>query len=146
MKNNIFYIIAFTILFLGCNKNPEPINYNKDECAHCMMTIADPKFGCELVTETGKIYKFDSIECMVDYILIERGFKISSLWITDYSNPKNLVDATKAYFIVSKNIVSPMGKDLAGFMNENDRDKFFEEVGGNKLNWKEVIEYIKNSK
>ena len=45
----------------------EEINYGVDACAYCKMNIVDPKFGAELITKKGRVYKFDAIECMVNY-------------------------------------------------------------------------------
>lgn len=143
--SNIIFLIII-LMIIGCSKNFEPINYQKDECAHCMMTITDPKFGCELITDKGKVFKFDSIECMVDYILIDRNFNLHSLWISDYSHPNTFVDAKRAFFILSEKINSPMGMNLAGVKTKEDADKLLNEFGGRKLNWDEVIQYIKYSK
>lgn len=138
--------ISLVMIDFGCSKEVEPINYHKDECSHCMMTITDPKFGSELVTEKGKVYKFDSIECLADYLLLDRGFKVNSLWISDFSNPNTLIDAKKAYFILSDKISSPMGMNLAGVKSEETADKLLNELGGRKLSWDDVVEYIKSSK
>lgn len=140
----IFLLIL--LLLISCSKGPQPINYNVDECAHCMMQITDPKFGSELVTTKGKVFKFDSIECLASYINLDRNFEIENLWISDYNNPNNLIEAEKAFYLVSPKIDSPMSANLAGFKNENDRDIFFNEYGGDKMNWKEVINYVNSKK
>lgn len=142
----ILFLISILIVLTNCSKEPEPINYNKDECAHCMMQITDPKFGSELVTDKGKIYKFDSIECMADYVSSNRGFKIDQLWISDYANPNNLINAETAFYLVSSKIESPMSANLAGFKTEIDRGKFYAELTGQKLNWKDVLSYVNHKK
>jgi copper chaperone NosL len=57
-------LIAF--LLIGCNPKAEKINLGKDQCAECKMTIVDPKFGAEIVTKKGKVYKFDDTHCIAD--------------------------------------------------------------------------------
>lgn len=146
MFNKIFLSLIAVMLLLSCSNEPQPINYNKDECAHCMMIITDPKFGSELVTDKGKIYKFDSIECLADYVSVDRGFTAESLWISDYANPNTLTDAQTAFYIVSPQIESPMSMNIGGFKNEVDMKKVFAETKGQKMNWKDVVNYVKNSK
>lgn len=66
MKNlfNILGIISLGIFFSCSPKGPEKINFGKDQCELCKMGIEDPKFATELITEKGRIYKFDDLNCM----------------------------------------------------------------------------------
>jgi copper chaperone NosL len=60
--------IAFFIL-LGCQPTgPDPIAFGKDQCHYCRMTIAEPNYGAELITEKGRVYKYDAAECMVNQL------------------------------------------------------------------------------
>jgi len=111
-----------------------------------MMMITDPKFGSELVTDKGKVYKFDSIECLAEYISVNRGFTTETLWISDYANPNTLTDAVSAFYIVSPKMESPMSMNIGGFKSESDMEKIFITIGGQKMNWKDVLSYVKNSK
>lgn len=145
MKQYLFFVL--TVVWLaGCSSEPKPINYNKDECAHCMMVITDPKFGSELVTDKGKVYMFDSIECLADYTSIDREFKIESMWISNYAHPNSLTDAQKAFYIVSPKMESPMGMNIGGFKSEVDMQKVNLEMNGQKMNWKEIVDYVKKQK
>lgn len=144
MIKKIFALCMIVLIIYSCTNNPQPINYNKDECAHCLMIISDPKFGSELITDKGKIYKFDSIECLAEYILIEREFKYETLWITDYSNPHHLIDAKTAYYIVSPKMESPMSMNIGGFETQSAMENVFSEMGGQKMNWNDILNYVKN--
>ncbi|MEW6654932.1 MAG: nitrous oxide reductase accessory protein NosL [Bacteroidota bacterium] len=140
----VYLLFALSFLVIACSNKPQPISYNKDECAHCLMIITDPRFGSELVTDKGKIYKFDSIECLAEYVSVERGFVVESLWVSDYTKPNSFVDATKAYYIVSPKIESPMSMNIGGFGDKSEMENVFAEVGGQKKNWNEIIEYVNN--
>ncbi|MEW6653451.1 MAG: nitrous oxide reductase accessory protein NosL [Bacteroidota bacterium] len=146
MLSKVLFFALAAIWLISCSKEPQPINYNKDECAHCMMIITDPKFGSELVTDKGKVYKFDSIECLADYVSIERGFTAETLWISDYANPNTLIDAATAYYIISPKMESPMSLNIGGFKDQKEMENVFAYMGGQKMNWNEVLNYVKNSK
>lgn len=138
-------IASMMILFGGCSSGPSSINYGKDMCVNCSMIISDNKFGSEIYTKKGKTYKFDSGECMISFINKEAidTAKIESYLITDFSNPGHLVDASKAFFIVSNAINSPMGANLAAYSQEAQRKSFFDRHGGDLYNWPTVRNNIR---
>ncbi|MEJ5262655.1 MAG: hypothetical protein WHT45_08235, partial [Ignavibacterium sp.] len=62
-------ILIFTsILLFACSPQPEPIDYGNDICDFCKMNITDNKYAAEIVTSKGKIYKFDSIEYLFQFM------------------------------------------------------------------------------
>ena len=77
IKNIILVLSLITILISACSKGPQPINYGEDECEFCKMMVMDKRYGAELVTDKGKIYFFDSIECLVGYLDNKSPFFIS---------------------------------------------------------------------
>ena len=145
---NIYHVIFvfFTVItFASCGSEPEPINYGHDECEFCRMLITDNKYGAELVTDKGKIYKFDSIECMIEFSLVKNtlGDTNNKHLITDFYNPDNLVDARKSFYVKNDKVRSPMGLNVTAFIGEEQAEKFISENGGEKLSWVEVIELLK---
>ena len=60
-------ISAMFIFLASCNTGPQPIKIGVDACAFCKMTIADEKFGGEIITGKNKIYKFDDIHCLLSF-------------------------------------------------------------------------------
>lgn len=142
-KLNSFFLALVLLFIVSCSKEPQPIEYNKDECTHCLMIITDPQFGSELVTDKGKVYKFDSIECLAEYVSIGRDLKAESLWISDYANTNTLTRAEDAYYIVSPKMESPMSMNIGGFSSKSDMEKVFAEMGGRKMNWTDILNYVK---
>src|SRR5690606_41500698 len=66
-----FKHISFVVLLLvltSCNVGPQAIDYGKDGCHFCKMTIVDKLHAAEIVTNKGKIYKFDASECMINFM------------------------------------------------------------------------------
>jgi copper chaperone NosL len=138
--------VLFTFLTLAsCANGPEPINYGHDECEFCRMLITDNKYGAELVTDKGKIYKFDSIECMVEFSLVKNtlGDTNNKLLITDFYNPGNFIDARNSFYVKNDDFRSPMGLNVTAFNSEEQAQKFISANGGEKLIWIEVIELVK---
>jgi copper chaperone NosL len=139
------FLISLLGLFIACEQKPEPIKYGDDECELCRMRIMDNKYGAELVTEKGKVYKYDSIECLIGYALNKNliGEQNHLMLVSDYSKPGELVNARKSFYVHNNNFSSPMGLNVSAFANESGQLKFITENSGEKLNWIEVIELVK---
>lgn len=144
-----FSSVLFSFLFvIACTKNPEPIKYGSDECELCRMSIMDPKYGAEIVTEKGKVYKFDSIECLVNYSLKNNmiGDENNSMLVTDFSNPEMFIDVKKSFYVRNNSIRSPMGLNVSSFGTDVAKQSFIGKNGGQQLSWPELIELVKQNK
>lgn len=137
-------ILLIAILFVACSHQPEPIEFGKDECAHCSMRIMHPKFGSEIVTKKGKVYKFDSIECL----LAEYGEKIKDqaemLYAPDFMKDKEFIDLRKAFILRSEQIKSPMALNLLAFKNRNAMLGIKNKYGGEEMSLRRAIEYVED--
>ena len=134
-------LVALTIVISwSCSVEPQPINYGSDACEFCKMTIVENRWAAEIVTDKGKAYKYDAIECMMNYM---NRNEISSdglalLLVDDYSQPGVLIDATKATYIRSEAIPSPMGAFLSAFNNKDAAEKTVAEKGGEVFDFNEL--------
>lgn len=148
IKQTIYTVSLLLILHLlaACSAEPQPIPYGQANCAHCNMTVADNRFGAELVNDKGKAIFFDSAECLAAYVLEqpEQNEKASFLMVTDYTNPNQLVEAKKAHFLQSRDLPSPMGMFLTAVEDESAAAQLKQEYGGRLLNWNEVVLAVKN--
>jgi len=137
-------LILLGLIFLvstGCSVAPEPIHYGEDNCAHCSMAIMDKRYGTEIVTVKGKVFKFDSVECLVEF-LNEK--KVSSedaklVLVTPFNYPGELVDAGTSQVLHCNDLPSPMGKYLTAFRDKTDGLHFREEYGGVLYAWEELV-------
>jgi copper chaperone NosL len=136
---------ALLTLFLvsSCKVEPEEINYGKDGCHFCSMTIVDNQHASELVTAKGKVYKYDAIECLINDLKKRDSAEVGMLLVNDYSNPGELISAESATFIISEVIPSPMGAFLSGFSTKEAAEKVISENGGTLYNWQTVRRQIK---
>lgn len=134
------YLALIIFMISACSGGPEPIRFGHDSCDRCKMVIMDPKFGAEIVTAKGKVYKLDDVNCMVGYI---RGLKLESndighLLIVDYGNPESLIHVEDAFFIHSDKIRSPMASEIAAFSDKAMMEKYHADWGGDVLDWEGV--------
>lgn len=140
MKNLLLLIVL--VIVCSCNGNqPEPINYGKDDCSSCKMTIMNDKFGAELITTKGKVFKFDDLICMVAFIKDQKleETNISQKLVADFLNDHQLIDATNATYFVGDELNSPMRGNAAAFLNEQDATQFQNNKNGSVLQWNEVV-------
>ena len=137
-KPSLAIALVASLFILGCNPKAEKINLGKDECAECKMTIMDPKFGGEIVTKKGKVYKFDDTHCIAVF-LERRGVELKNIHQTlfvQYDHPNEFVKVKSAEFVVSSQFKSPMGGNAAAFKNASDAKKKSSEIEGSRItNW-----------
>ncbi len=137
-------IILLSISSWTCSPSPEPIHYGRDECAVCRMLISDQRFGTEIVLGTGKVYKFDSIECLVHFLRHRstNSSDVVATLVTNFVAPGTLVDAHTAYYLRSEKLPSPMGADLSAYATEDQARHAQAQYGGDVLSWEAVQQYV----
>ncbi len=142
MTYRLIAIIVSVSLMVSCSTGPEPIAYGHDGCAYCEMTIMDQRYGTELVTGKGKIFKFDSIECLVRYLKEGEAEQanVKLLLLTPFTHPETLEHADQSFILHSQGMPSPMGMFLTAFKDEATAQKFQEENGGKIYTWKELLD------
>lgn len=137
--------IAFTLVVTSCYTEPEPLVYGTDVCHFCKMTLMDKKFGAELVTKKGKIYKFDDMNCFINFY--NSGYEpvedFQHKLVIDYSRPGKLIDATNGFYLKSAEVRSPMNGQVAAFETQADMNNFKKEWKGIYLGWAEVTTQYK---
>ena len=141
----LLVLIILHLPLSGCKTDPEPINYGHDECEFCRMLITDKRYGSEIVTDKGKVLKFDEVGCMIEYAMVKNfiGDANQKFLVTDFASPESFMDANSAFYVENENFRSPMGLNVSAFDSEISRQKFISESGGSILNWVDVIELVK---
>ncbi|MBK8846287.1 MAG: nitrous oxide reductase accessory protein NosL [Bacteroidetes bacterium] len=141
-KSNLFLILIALILG-SCNTKPVPLVAGKDVCMFCKMPIADIKFGAEVITEKGRIYTYDDINCMINWMneADNKSIQLSRKLVVDYLDSKNLIDAENASYALSEKIRSPMNSRVACFKNSEDLKRTFPNETS-VLTWSDVIKTI----
>jgi len=142
MKKQFVFLFLPALFLLACNISPQPINYGEDACHYCTMTIVDHQHAAQIVTDKGKAYKFDAIECMLNFLKENEDITPELYLVADFMNPGQLIDATKATYLISKNIPSPMGAYLSAFQTKEAADKTKMKYQGKLYSWQEILDHF----
>jgi copper chaperone NosL len=135
-------MLAVAVTILACaSPAPRPIVYGTDQCAHCHMTIADPRYAAQLVTSTGKVLVFDDIGCLRAYLasgaVAPRA--IHSTWAHDYASAGAWLPTSGLSFVRSDAFHTPMGSGLVALAQSQVADSVREAMGGERLDWAQVL-------
>jgi copper chaperone NosL len=138
-------VIFFCLSLAGCNAEREPLHYAKDGCHTCKMTLMDKKYGAEIVTEKGKVYKFDDVNCMLNFYNSDQvpTEQVKEVLVIDFSKPETLIDAKNALYLKSEAIKSPMASNIAAFESDADMKKMNADWNGTLLSWEELQKQFK---
>ncbi|TGL86252.1 accessory protein NosL [Leptospira congkakensis] len=119
-----FVCIFLAAVLVSCGEiRPEPLTVGEIKCSHCSMSIVDMRFHTQLVSDKGKRFHFDAIECM-DQFQKQKNLKTQKIWVTNYLNTKEFIPKDEAIIIHSDKIRSPMGAGLAAFKTHEDSSPF----------------------
>ncbi|WP_431163902.1 nitrous oxide reductase accessory protein NosL [Flagellimonas beolgyonensis] len=143
MKKQLLPLLLTLVLSISCTIAPKPIDYGHVACHYCSMTIVDKQHAAQLVTTKGKVLDFDAVECMMNQLKETDTSTIALFLANDFDNPGELIDATKATYLISENIPSPMGAYLSAFDEEGAAKFVLDANGGQLLSWSELKQQYK---
>ena len=145
MKTFYIFLILLSALALSCSVEPETLHYGHDACHACKMTLVDKKFGAEIVTSKGKVYKFDDINCMVNFYNSGEVLEddVAYQLVIDFTHPDKFVNAREAFYLKSKKIKSPMNGGVAAFGTKEEAEQINKKWKGIWLSWGELVTEFK---
>lgn len=140
-KASHYLLISALFIFSSCSTKPQPIQFGVDNCDFCKMTISDQRYGAELVTKKGRIFKFDDIHCIKGFI--ENGQvkseDIAGSWLVDFSIPEKLIPTKESHLFLSEQLKSPMGSNIAAFENAKEMTKIQKNYSGTEMKWDDYL-------
>jgi copper chaperone NosL len=131
-------VIASMFTLTSCQSGPQAIRFGTDACDHCKMTIMDNRYGAEILTEKGKVYKYDDITCLMMAMKGEtfQEQHIGNIYLVDFSGKGQLVPVDQALLLQSEQVNGPMGGKLIAFSNPDSLKKYAAELNGSEIDWK----------
>lgn len=137
-------LLASLSVFSCGQTGPVPLVYGTDQCDYCRMTIAEARFGAELITATGRILRFDSIECLAaaDRQRRQKNEQAKSSWVTDFHEPGSFLSTEEAVLVLADRMKSPMGIGLVAVRTSEAADRLIGEAGGQVVTWVEVMDHV----
>lgn len=131
--------VLLLVMLVSCKAEKETINYGKDVCEHCKMIAMDPKFGAEVITAKGKIYKFDDVNCMVTYMkTVLSNSEIAEIYVADFIRTGELISANSANYVYSEAVRSPMASGVAAFSDQQSMAGQNDKWQGTVLDWEAI--------
>lgn len=118
-------LLAGSMVFLAaCSEaGPQEISVGKDQCDNCKMTISEPKYATQLITEKGRLYKFDDISCLKDYeVSNAETTGNAKTYVADFPSGK-FIESSTATFIKGGDIKSPMGGNIQAYQDKAAAEK-----------------------
>jgi copper chaperone NosL len=107
------------------------------------MSIVDKRFGAEFVTGKGKIFKFDDVNCMVEFIEREPHASDSTVqgFVVVFNGGGTLAEKDQLVFVNHKKLRTPMRSNVAAFRDKASAQATLDELGegGRFLTWEEVM-------
>jgi copper chaperone NosL len=133
------------LAFSSCSTGPEKIAYGKDACDDCKMTIMDPKFGGEIITKKGRVYKFDDAHCLAHFLKsgAVKEADVAQTVFADYGKEGNFLKSPSLFFVQSPQLKSPMNSNAAAFATQEAANKKAAEVSGTVLDWQTLYTTLK---
>jgi nitrous oxide reductase accessory protein NosL len=117
---------------------------NTSRCTHCNMLMNDELHKATAKKESNENLYFGSVECLINFLIKENEAEYSSLMVSDYSSG-NMLNAQKAFYLISEAIPSPMGANLSAFKTEKEAIEVKGENSGEVFNWVEINAKFKNA-
>ncbi len=128
---------VFIFGLMSCNTGPQPIKLGVDACSFCKMSIADKRFGAEIITKKGKAFKFDDMHCLLAFRKANtiNNNDIKEIYLINFDEPHNFLKAPQAFLFKSEEFHSPMSGNIANFPDETKLKEAAEKFKGEEVAW-----------
>ncbi|HLG36105.1 MAG TPA: nitrous oxide reductase accessory protein NosL [Bacteroidia bacterium] len=137
----VLALIPPLIFLTSCSNDFKPVNYGKDECDNCKMTIVDKKFAVEILSVKGKAFMFDDLICAKQFA--EGGkipaMEIQDIFVNNFNKPGEFLNLNESFAATSESLGSPMGGNMATFATEEEVMRFIGSHGGTSVTSKSII-------
>jgi copper chaperone NosL len=133
--NKLAVTLGLSMLLLNsCSTGPQPIQFGVDACSACKMTLLNPRFGGEVVTKKGRVYKFDDLHCISSFLRssFPDSASLAGIYLLDHES-KKLVKAHDCILVQDSSLHSPMSSNIAAFTDQKTATQY----AGAIMTWNE---------
>lgn len=116
---------------------PPPIRYGRSICAYCGMIINEARYAAGAILDDGSARLFDDIGDMLLYLRAHPEERAVALFVHDY-HTEQWIRAEPAFYVVSPQILSPMGHGIAAFAQRSAAEAFAQERQGRVLDFSQL--------
>ena len=104
------------------------------------MKLEDYRFGGLILTQKGKSYKFDSLECLLRFQAQKLNINeaIKARYVFHSFKKGEIIELEKAHFLKVPNLNSPMGIGILASDSAEEITKAKNEFGGEVMTWPQV--------
>jgi copper chaperone NosL len=136
----ISVLLALTLGACGPTEvsGPPDIDYGRDICEQCGMSIDDERFAAGFRLPDGTEHVFDDVGGLLAYIKSSPELGDADVWVHDYET-EMWVRSEDAYFVPTDEVTSPMGFGILCFSDEGRATSFAANAGDEVLNWDSVL-------
>lgn len=130
------------VALLACTVGgPVALAWGTDACRHCHMTLADRRFGAEVITTHGRALPFDDAGCAANHLVsgATPPTEVSSVWVIDFTRPDTLLAAATAVYVRSEEIHTPMGSGVIAAPDSATARRLAAQHRGALLAWPDVL-------
>ncbi len=135
--------VLAAMVLAGCGSadatGPPEINYGRDICIECGMSIDDARFAAAYRLEDGTEKRFDDLGGLIIHARDAGELEDATVWVHDFET-EDWVDAPDAYYVPTLAMTSPMGHGILAFADRARAMQFAHDVGGEMLAWDKVVD------
>jgi len=142
-RRGIAFLVASS-LFAGCGRpdisRPPSLRFGEEACGYCRMIISDERFAAALTTETGDVFKFDDVGCLIKHEA--NHLRADTVyWVRNFRG-QGWLDAREATFVHSTSVVSPMNYGLAALPGIQTAEELTNDAASRKLRFSELPRFL----
>lgn len=147
----LLLLLVAGLLLAACARGettpkPPTIRYGEDTCTHCNMIISDPRYAAgyahEISSGRYESLAFDDIGDLLADLREHADRHIVTWYVHDYESEEWL-DATTAYYVLSAQIMSPMGHGIAAHATKAAAEEMAQAKHGQLFNWQGLVAQAK---
>ena len=130
-----------TMPLVGCDRQtadaPPSIQYGDSLCDQCNMIISDGRWATATVIESSRGPQprvFDDFNCQVNYEVGHPDITVVARWSHNHAT-REWIRTEEARFLMSPDLRSPMGSNVAAFTSVDEAEALMSESNGDVVSF-----------